>query len=143
MSAPGVRRAALPAAAVILVLALASTASGPGLALGLVLAAAIVGMSLTRHGTRGRLVVQLLLGLVALGLGLGALGVLGFTIAVAVQIGRGHDNGFGGLVVIFGIPLAVGLGLAALWTTSLALGGRRRRERRADGLTWREPPAFP
>ena len=115
----------------------------PSLILTLVFAGAILGIVLTRHGTRGRLIVQVLTGLAALVLGLAAIAVLGLSGAIAVQIARGADNGFGGLAIIVGIPLGIGLGLGALWLASLALGGRRARPKAADGLTWREPPAYP
>lgn len=125
-----------------MLLALASASAFELMAV-LVVGGAVLGLSLTRHGTRGRTVVQIFTGLVAVALALAALATLGFSVAVAVQITRGHDNGFGGLAIMLGIPLGVGLGLASLWMASLALGGKRRRTRGADGLTTQEPPLFP
>ena len=97
----------------------------------------------TRRGTRLRLLVQIVIGVASLVVGALSLGALGLSGMIIVQATRGADLGFGGVFVLIGIPLGIGLGIAALTLASLALGGPRRRRRGADGLSYTDPPALP
>lgn len=99
-------RVALSAAAAVALAVVIAARPGPALLLVMLPVGGVAMMSLTRRGTRGRLVAQLFLGLASLAAALAAIGAIGLSVAILVQGARGADLGFGGVFILVGIPLS-------------------------------------